>query len=47
MFMIFENSKMAAPMDGPMPNDIARCVNALALMNVQDIASADINSDCE
>ena len=32
-------------MDGPMPNDIARCLNALALMNIQDIASADINSD--
>ena len=33
---------MAAPMDGPKPNDIARCLNALALMNMQDIASADI-----
>ena len=39
------NSKMAAPMDGPKPNDIARCLNALALMNMQDIASADIISD--
>ena len=36
---------MTAPMDGPKPNDIARCLNALALMNVQDIASADIISD--
>ena len=36
---------MAAPMDGPKPNDIARCLNALALMNMQDIASADIISD--
>ena len=32
-------------MDGPKPNDIARSLNALALMNMQDIASADINSD--
>ena len=32
-------------MDGPKPNDIARCLNALALMNMQDIASADIISD--
>ena len=36
---------MAALMDGPKPNDIARCLNALALMNMQDIASADIISD--
>ena len=32
-------------MDGPKPNDIARCLNALALMNMQDIASADTISD--
>ena len=32
-------------MDGPKPNDIARCLNALALMNMQDIASADNISD--
>ena len=32
-------------MDGPQPNDIARCLNALVLMNMQDIASADIISD--
>ena len=32
-------------MDGPKPNDIARCLNALALMNMQDISSADIISD--
>ena len=32
-------------MDGLKPNDIARCLNALALMNMQDIASADIISD--
>ena len=43
--MIFENSKIAAPMDGPKPNDIARCLNALVLMNMQDLASAGINSD--
>ena len=36
---------MAAPMDGPKPNHIGRCLNALALMNMQDIASTDINSD--
>ena len=36
---------MAAPMDGPKPSDIACCLNALALMNMQDIASADIISD--
>ena len=29
-------------MDGLKPNDITRCLNALALMNIQDIASADI-----
>ena len=29
-------------MDGPKPNDITR-LNALALMNIQDIASAHIN----
>ena len=45
VFTIFENSKMAALMDGPKPTDIARCLNALALMNMQDIASADIISD--
>ena len=32
-------------MDGPKPNDIARCLNALALMNMKHIASADIISD--
>ena len=32
-------------MDGSKPNDIARCLNALALLNMQDIASADIISD--
>ena len=32
-------------MDGPKPNDIARCLNALALMNMQNIASANIISD--
>ena len=32
-------------MDGPKPNNIARCLNALALMNMQDIASADTISD--
>ena len=32
-------------MDGPRLNDIARCLNALALVNMQDIASADINCD--
>ena len=32
-------------MDGPKPNDIVRCVNTLALMNMQDIASADISSN--
>ena len=32
-------------MDGPKPNDIARSLNALALMNMQDIANADIISD--
>ena len=37
MFTIF--------VDGPKPNIIMRCLNALALMNMQDIASADINSD--
>ena len=36
---------MAAVMDGPKPNDIARCLNALSLMNMQDIASANIISD--
>ena len=36
---------MAAPMDGPKPNDIARCLNAKALMNMQDNASANIISD--
>ena len=36
---------MAAPMDGPKPNDIALCLNAFALMNMQDFARADINSD--
>ena len=35
----------AGPLDGPKPNDIARRLNALALMNMQDIASADIISD--
>ena len=45
VFTIFENAKMAAPMDGPKPNDIARCLNALALMNMQDIESADIIGD--
>ena len=34
-------------MDGPKPNDIACCLNALALMNVQDNASANIISDVE
>ena len=42
VFMIFENSKMAAPMDGPKPNDI---VNILALMNMQDIAGLIIISN--
>ena len=32
-------------MDGPKPYGIARCLNALALMNMQDLASADIISD--
>ena len=32
-------------MDGPKPNDIARCLNTLALMNMQDIVRADIISD--
>ena len=45
VFTFFENSKMGAPMDGSKPKDIARCLNALALMNMQNIASADINSD--
>ena len=47
VFTILENSKMAAPMDGPKakPNDIGRCLNALVFMKMQDIASADINSD--
>ena len=27
------------------PNDIARCLSTLALMNMQDIASADTNND--
>ena len=36
---------MAEPMDGLKPNDIARCLNALALMNMQDIGSADTISD--
>ena len=36
---------MAVLMNGPKPNDIARCLNALALMNMRDIASADIISD--
>ena len=34
---------MAPPMDGLKPND--RCLNALALMNMQEYASADIISD--
>ena len=45
LFTIFENAKMAAPMDGPKPNDIARCMKALALMTIQYVASADIISD--
>ena len=36
---------MAVLMNGPKPNNIARCLNALALMNMRDIASADIISD--
>ena len=45
MFTILENStKAAAPMDRPKPNDIT-LLNTLALMNMQDIASADIISD--
>ena len=32
---------MAAPMEGPKPNDIARCLTHI----IQDIASVDINSD--
>ena len=36
---------MTAPTDGPKPNNIAHCLNALALMNMQNIASADIISD--
>ena len=45
VFTIFKNSKMAAPMDGPKPNDISHCQNALVLMNMHHIASADINND--
>ena len=41
-FTIFENSKMAASMDGPKPNDIARCLNALTLMNMQDIVTLKV-----
>ena len=41
----YENSQMAAPMDGLKPNNIACCLNAQALMTVQDIANADIISD--
>ena len=33
---------MATPMDRPKSNDVARCLNALALMNMQHIASSDI-----
>ena len=36
---------MATPMDRPKPNDTACCLNTLALMNMQEIASADIISD--
>ena len=32
-------------MDGPKPNDIARCLNAVALTTMQYIASADTISD--
>ena len=43
VFIIFERkSKMATPMDRPKSNDVARCLNALALMNMQHIASSDI-----
>ena len=32
-------------MEGLKPDDIVRCLNALALMNMQDISSVDIISD--
>ena len=40
MFTVLEK-----PMDTLKSNDITRCLNTLALMNMQDIASADINRD--
>ena len=42
MFTIFEKSKMAASMVGS--NEVARCLYALTLMNMQNIASGDSGS---